>query len=49
LATALAKEIGHYPNFKVDETVVISSNTNHLVAGPKNGAQGFSFSFFEMG
>jgi len=49
LATALAKEISHYPNFGVDESVVISSNTNHLVAGPENGAQGFSFSFFEMG
>lgn len=48
LANALAKEISHYPNFKINESVVITSNTNHSVAGPTNRTQGFSFAFFDM-
>ena len=48
LAKALAREIQHYPNFKIDESVVITSNTHHQLAGPKTTSQGFAFSFFEM-
>ena len=48
-AHALAKEIAHYPNFKIDESAVITSNTHIQLAGPKTTSQGFAFSFFEMG
>ncbi len=49
LVTALGRQISHYPNFKIEESTVITSNTHHQLVGPKTTSQGFAFSFFEMG
>lgn len=45
LASALASEISHYPEFQVDETSVITSRTHHIVGTANKGPQGFAFSF----
>jgi hypothetical protein len=48
LATALGKEISHYPNFRIEESAVITSNTHHQLVGATARTQGFAFSMFEM-
>jgi len=48
LATALAREISHYPNFKIEESTVITSNTHHQLVGAAAKTQGFAFSMFEI-